>query len=290
MLVMQERLFLNFWSKMIKKRKLLLILYQGREASSAIINGLQHSNQVYVPVFEDFDEYLFGSKFPGEDIGQVLLYIEEVKDSKQQFNKFNKNFISDDYVICFKWRKWGDVRILEKLSEKYDLHIIILVRRFAFKHSIRDLSSKLIYDKLPPDMQVVIGEDLHLQFLKDRSDYVRFLKEINETRVRIPLERLREHTSHYCNYKKQLLEDFSKVKSKASGMILFFEDYSNDEIKVHEEIAKFIKINKYNITREYFKTEIKISQIVENFNDLLIDPETLSINADYLHAIESYSL
>lgn len=271
----------------ITKRKLLIILYTGREGSSAIVEGLRNSNEVYVPVFEEFDEYLYNEKFPNINLLSSLSNIERLKDTSNVLWPFYADIIKNSYVICFKWRPWGDVNILNDLADIYDLRVIFLTRKSAIAHTLRHLASGLIYDKLPAELQAFTNRDLHLQFLKfDKNEnYPVLISAIDNIRIDVSYNAVRDVVTEYTDSKITLFDTYIRNKNKYKSKVLFFEDFTKNPIDVFSNIATFIEIKNFDVKKYYEKSDLDISVLINNYREIIDDLYLRTINEKYISLI-----
>lgn len=110
-----------------------VILYNGREGSSAIINTLSGQNGIYVPLFEDLDRYQFLKRFKARDIPATLkdifstgAYPNKSKDST------NLQYVEDKTpveTIGFKWRIYGDTVKIGQIFTDNNVTVYLLSRR-----------------------------------------------------------------------------------------------------------------------------------------------------------------
>jgi len=269
------------------KRKLLIILYTGREGSSAIIETMRNSNEVYVPVFEIFDEYMFSVKFPNENLLSILSNIDELKNINDNFEPFYSDVYKESFTICFKWRPWGEQNILEELSKIYDLYVILLARRNAIEHSLRHLASRLIYEQLPPHLQMITSPDLHLQFLKfDKHEkYHELITVINDIKIDILEDELINVVKNYCDSKINLFDQYILNNSDGKAKLIFFEDFVLDNNKIYSEIVDFIHIESFLIKKTYAKSDFILSSSINNYQNIIENKRMNEINKIYLERL-----
>lgn len=272
---------------MSTKRKLLVILYTGREGSSAIIETMRNSNEVYVPVFETFDEYMFSGKFPSTSLLSILSNIEVLKNTNDNFEPFYSDLYKESFTICFKWRPWGESNILDELSKIYDLHVILLARRNAIEHSLRHLASRLIYEKLPQHLQMITSPDLHLQFLKfDKHEkYNELITVINDIRIDILEDELMNALIDYCDSKIHLFDQHIFDKNDRKTKLIFFEDFVLNNNKIYADILNFINIEPFFIKKTYEKSDFILSNSINNYQRIFENKRMNEINKNYLERL-----
>jgi len=272
---------------MKNKRKLLVILYTGREGSSAIIETMRNSSEVYVPVFETFDEYMFSGKFPSESLLSILSNIEALKNTNDNFEPFYSDLYEESFTICFKWRPWGEQNILDELSKIYDLHVILLARRNAIEHSLRHLASRLIYEKLQPHLQMIVSPDLHLQFLKfdNHEKYYELISVINDIKIDILEDELIDLMKDYCDSKIHLFDQHIFGKADRKTKLIFFEDFVLDNNKIYADIFNFINIQSFLIKKTYEKSDFILSNSINDWQQIIENKKMNEINKIYLERL-----
>ena len=115
-------------------RNNFLILYDGREGSSAIISMLSAQNGVCVPVFEDLDKRDFVVNHPGEALADVIdevflsgqyNLVDTVETHRDLFPP------GDDPIqsIGLKARLFGDVKPVAPILKTRNVTVFVLFRR-----------------------------------------------------------------------------------------------------------------------------------------------------------------
>jgi hypothetical protein len=115
-------------------QKNFLILYDGREGSSAIISMLSAQNGVCVPVFEDLDKRDFVVNHPGESLADVIddVYLSGRYDAVDTAESRRDLFPPGDcpiQSIGFKARLFGDMKSIAPVLKARNVTVFALFRR-----------------------------------------------------------------------------------------------------------------------------------------------------------------
>ncbi len=110
-----------------------VILYNGREGSSAIINSLSGQPCITVPLMEELDSYIYSEKFKARDLPDTLDTIfstgkyapADMVDTHLQRSTSK----SDAPSVGFKWRLFGDLNKIAEVFVKHNVTVYSLFRK-----------------------------------------------------------------------------------------------------------------------------------------------------------------
>ena len=98
--------------------KNFILLYNGREGSSAIISALNSQSGVYVPLFEELDDYIFLESHKVSDYPDVLN--EVFTNGHFRGQRHHKGYLQKPRpekvkALGFKWRAAGNPQAVAKV-------------------------------------------------------------------------------------------------------------------------------------------------------------------------------
>jgi len=153
---------------MSELQKNFIILYNGREGSSAIVSALSAQKGVNVPLFEHLDKYNFELTNTPKDYPQALddVFSTGVYSGPNKNSHEMKPQDPGERVLTtgFKWRIAGDIRDVAKIMRKHNVTVFLLLRRdflsMTCSSYVHKYGNKLQSDiEIPPHPQFSGGSD-----------------------------------------------------------------------------------------------------------------------------------
>lgn len=205
----------------------MIIVYSGREGSSAIVSSLGKHSQVSVPIFEDMDYRNIKSRFGVEGTNSIHIGLGNLlRGVELNDNVFKVMDTRDSSAnVVFKWRPCGD---LDKVCE-----VLVALETIIISLARRDLVNFCISKYFT---NVVLGDGAavyHPQFDVMKMSERRREERLNELRGRafnIDVDRFVELMQDTVESKVLLQSKAEYMEKKGvSVKYVFYEDFLNDK-------------------------------------------------------------
>ncbi|QOC23794.1 hypothetical protein IC757_06615 [Wenzhouxiangella sp. AB-CW3] len=272
-------------------QKNLLVIYGGREGSSAIVSGLGRHTCVSVPIFEHLDRANVKKRYAeGEGLPEVhrglksLLCGEPFGDSIFELESLG----ACDRHVVFKWRPWGNMVKVSEVLLDTNTHVVYLTRRDIVNHNlVRYFSNEVIGG----------GKGVHHPQFKlkklSEDDQEAYIEEVRNRMFSVDIGELK-------NYLKKYVESKSALASKAGVMrergvpvsLCSYEDFLEDKARFLGRLLSLIglefedavlasdfkKVNREDIREQVanlgeVEHDREIQGLVEQFSELMFDLE-----------------
>jgi hypothetical protein len=268
-----------------------VIVYSGREGSSAIIKAFADQQAVKVPIVEDFDQYAC----PGVDENDVPALLLQLLTTGQ----FRRRLDRDADVrsrpaparptpVAFKWRIWGDAREIAKVLNACDVVIFELIRRDIVNLA---LSLYLTTYVLPFERRVDFDEilqDPNPQFRirwlekKAQDEVISFVR---SRRFAVQPDKLAAIMADYLTRKERIREQY--VATFRAGALdvhtLIYEDFLADPVSFLSRMATLVGVSIDPLRQPYYPkvSRSDIRTQVTNLAALLSDREVQRLKLAY---------
>ncbi|MGO1118172.1 hypothetical protein ACTL6U_05690 [Rhodovibrionaceae bacterium A322] len=216
-----------------------VMLFFGKEGSSAYISHLSNHPQITIPLFEDLDRYRVGLKHVPEDVAEKLpqaidqIFETGQFDATKLFEDRSKSTRSTNREqgssVGFKWRIWGDPKQMIPVFKQHNVCLLNIQRRsFAnlmFSIYVTEVA-KNNCPKLQPYRAPLLQFELAAANNQERAE---LSEAINGLKFKLEPEKLWRFADGFLEnlrFRRDALEVFS-----AAGLpshTIFHEDFSRD--------------------------------------------------------------
>jgi hypothetical protein len=108
-----------------------VIVYSGREGSSAIIKAFADRTDIAIPVIEEFDQYQC-AEIADEDVPIILRNMLKTsyfsKSANRRVEQASQGALPDTRAVGFKWRIWGKAERIAEVLRDHDVVVFELLR------------------------------------------------------------------------------------------------------------------------------------------------------------------
>ncbi len=213
-----------------------VILYCGREGSSAITKAFSNRSDVRIPVFEDFDQYARADTAE-DDVPMILDHMLATGQFSTKISdgaaRSTEPTLPSPPAIGFKWRIWGDAKRLAQVLHQHKVVVFELLRADIVNFALSAYLSEHVLPFEENSRFSRILQDPNPQFrirwleADARDEVISFIRARSFS---VDAEKLSEIMQAYLGW-RALLRDTYIDPFRASGLevhTLFYEDFLAD--------------------------------------------------------------
>lgn len=268
-----------------------VILYTGREGSSAIIKAFADRQDIIVPVMEDFDPYACADLVEG-DVPAILNHMLGTarfsKGADHQVTRPPAGTLPRPPAVGFKWRIWGDATRIAEVFREHGVVVFELLR-----HDIVNLALSLYLTNfvLPLEQLCRFPEIIHdpnPQFRTrwlERAAQEEVIKFIRSREFAVDLHKFIKLMEGYAAGRQHIRTKYVDV-FRAAGLEVhtsFYEDFLTNPTMFLSRMAELLSI-KIDPNREPYYRKVARDDIrtqVTNLSELETSREVLRIKLSY---------
>jgi hypothetical protein len=226
-----------------------VILYCGREGSSAIIKAFASRTDIAIPIVEDFDQY----QCAGVDENDVPIILRRMLATAQFSTNVNRAVdrftavLPNLPAVGFKWRIWGDPGRIAEIFRDHDVVVFELLRSDIINLA---LSLYLTTHVLPLEQDhrfAQILSDPNPQFRirwleqSDQKEVISFIRSrefpVDPKRL-IPI--LEQYVASRLEIRQRYIELFKSYRLEVHT--LYYEDFLANPIDFLDRMASVIGV------------------------------------------------
>lgn len=248
--------------------KNVVIIYSGREGSSAIVSSLGKHSQISLPIFEHMDYANVKQRFGRDAFDKVDVALNNLLSGygfgDSIFEEKPGGIRSNKHIV-FKWRPWGDmVKVAEKFRE-HDVLVLSLARKDVVNHAL----SKYFTNRVISEGKGVFHPQFHVKKL-DPEEREAYIKKLRESDFSVDVDKYVEDLESYVSAKEAMCKKvFTLEEAGVEVKHVFYEDFLSDNVRFlggvldalglecEESVSNsdFVKVNRDNLRDQVLNIE-----------------------------------
>jgi hypothetical protein len=227
-----------------------VILYCGREGSSAIIKAFANRTDIKIPVVEEFDRY----QCPGLDENDVPVILRRMLATGQfstvvdrSVDRSSDTALRDTPAVGFKWRMWGDAERIAEVLRDHNVVVFELLRSDILNLA---LSLYLTTYVLPIEQshrftQILTDPNPQFRIRRlEQSDQEEVISFIRSREFSVDLERLIPIMERYAATRLQIRRRYIDLfeTCRLEVRTLYYEDFLADVFAFLWRVASVIGV------------------------------------------------
>jgi len=279
--------------------KNFILLFHGREGSSAIITHLGSHPQITVPLFEDFDYKNFKTAFPDVSFPGMLEAIFATGQLKSAYELVKEGGCPlparGQQSIGFKWRPWGRVEQIAGILATSNVAVFPLYRRDIVEMVASLYFTWEVVPNLPGLEELgITGGQMQFRFSALREQEKAQVRSIiDQERFRLPVEYARQRILTALKQKQRTAEEFilPLIDQGLDVVNLYYEDYVSDASGFVGNVFEILGCSAPSVEASgpTFEKARRgdIRQQIENLDEINSDPVVREAVAAFEALIES---
>lgn len=263
--------------------KNLVIIYSGREGSSAIVSSLGKHSEVEVPIFENMDFLNVKNKFGKDVFSKAHVAIGNLLSGLDFDDKIfdeRKEEVSLKKSVVFKWRPWGDMEKVSEALKENETLVVSLARRDVVNHAL----SKYFTNRVVGEGKGFFHPQFHVNKLKS-EERDKYIEDLRKSDFSVEVDKYIDDLRAYVDAKESMAEKVDVIrKSGVNVKELFYEDFLENKRDFLEELLEDLGLEyEGGVDKSDFRKVNRddLRGQVLNMSDIESDPNVRSLVEKY---------
>lgn len=263
--------------------KNVVVIYSGREGSSAIVSSLGKHSKISLPIFEHMDFSNIKNKFGNSVFDKVHIGIGNLLAGCE----FGENIFDEepscDYSskkVVFKWRPWGDMEKISSVLKKNKTLLVSLARRDVVNHGL----SKYFTNRVVGEGKGFYHPQFHVNKLSE-EEKSKYIKKLRESCFNVDIDLYVKDLKEYVDAKQIMHNKVNLMRKRGVDVKeVFYEDFLEDKERFLSSLLFDIGLDyEDDVARSDFKKVNRndLRDQVENIIDVENDCRVKSLVSKY---------